>query len=187
MHGEAMQFVAAHAPRHAVDVLDVGGRDINGTPRGVFAAKTWTTVDLIDAADVDLVGDICTMGLVDVADVVLCLEVLEHTEAWRDVLAACVAACRPGGRVIVTAAGPGRTPHSALDGAALRDDEFYENIDPAELGEVLAELTGVDVAVDELGHDVRAAVDLPAKKPTAKKAPAKPRKATAKKQPARKR
>lgn len=165
MHTEALEYVAAHAPSGAVDVLDVGGRNINGTPRGRFHAKSWTVVDLHEADDVDVVGDITELGLVDVADVVLCLEVLEHTPAWREVVAACLTACRPGGRVIVTAAGQGREPHSAIDGEQLRKGEHYENIDPDELGAELARHLS-DVTIDVLGPDVRAVVDLPkAKKP----------------------
>jgi len=36
----------------------------------------------------------------------------------------------PGGMFVMTAAGPGRAPHSAVDGKGLQPGEHYANIDP---------------------------------------------------------
>ena len=163
MHGAAYQYVVDHRPSDPGDVLDVGGRNINGSVRGVLHTEghAYTVVDLVDGADVDVVGDICELGLVDVADTVVCLEVLEHTEAWPDVVAACVAACRPGGTVIFTAAGPTRAAHSAFDGGELRDGEHYENIAVDALDGVLAGLDVAGYEIDVIGDDIRAVLQLP--------------------------
>ena len=156
MHSEAFAYVVQHAPRPPGDVLDVGGRDINGTLRHELGdATSWTVVDLVEAPDVDVVGDICALGLAGVADLVLCLEVLEHARQWRAVIRACVAACRPGGTVLITCAGPGRSPHSADDGGPLRTGEWYRNISTDELFDVMTDF-GLEVFTDELGPDSRA-------------------------------
>lgn len=179
MHGAAFAYVVENAPNPPGDVLDVGGRDINGSLRYELGdATSWTVVDLVEAPDVDIVGDVRELGLVDVADVVLCIEVLEHSDSWAEILEACATACRPGGQIIVTAAGPARSPHSAIDGGELRKGEHYANIDPADLAAAIEKLPAVDgYELDELGADVRATIQIavPAK------APRKPRKATAKK------
>jgi SAM-dependent methyltransferase len=178
MHLEAYEFVAAHATSNAVAVLDVGGRNINGTVRGLFpGATSYTVVDLVEADGVDVVGDITGLGLVDVADVVVCAEVLEHAANWADIVSACAAACRPGGTVIITAAGPGREPHSAIDGEALRKGEHYANIEPDALYAALVAIVD-DATVETAGHDVRAVANLA--KPRVRKAAA-TKKATAKK------
>lgn len=155
MHQAARDWVAAHRPDAPRDVLDVGGRNINGDVRDILAdAETWTVCDLIDAPGVDIVGDITTLGFVEVADTVLCLEVLEHVETWRAVADACIAAARSGGAVIVTAAGPTRAPHSALDGGHMRPGEWYGGITADDLADALSALD--PLIVDERGDDVRA-------------------------------
>lgn len=156
MHTAALRWVQRCAPEWPGDVLDVGGRDVNGTPRHLFGdAKTWTVVDLADGPNVDLVGDICTMGLEAVADTVLCLEVLEHAENWRGIIAACAKALRHSGTLIVTCAGPGREEHSAVDGGPLHDGEWYRNVTTAELADAMND-AGLSATTDRAGEDTRA-------------------------------
>lgn len=156
MHGAVLDYVAANLPATAGDVLDVGGRDINGSPRGLFPdAVTFMVVDPQEGPNVDIVADFTTLGLEDFADTVLCLEVLEHAENWRGIVAACAAACRPGGTVIVTCAGPGRAPHSAVDGGGVRDGEWYRNVGSDELAEAMA-AAGLLVRAERFDEDTRA-------------------------------
>ena len=75
-------------------VLEIGGRNINGTVRPLFAdIGPYASIDLYDGLGVDLVGDVCELdpaktarklfGKVAVSCVVCC-EVLEHaTEPAR--------------------------------------------------------------------------------------------------------
>lgn len=156
MHSAALAWVQRCVPEAPGDVLDVGGRDINGSPKPLFwAADTYVTVDLVQAPGVDIAGDICDMGFVAFADTVLCLEVLEHAENWAEIVASCAAALRPRGTLIVTCAGPGRAEHSAADGGPLRPGEWYRNVSTGELFDVMAGC-GLEVGVDRLGEDTRA-------------------------------
>lgn len=161
MHEAAREWVREWVPPFGASVLDVGGRDVNGGCRDLFNADSvWTVVDLEPDESVDVVGDIRELVDLDEFDVVLCLEVLEHVEDWRGVLDACVDHCVSGGVVIVTAAGPGRAPHSAVDGCGVRPGEWYRNVTPDDLFVAMSRrLVGVES--DHLGLDVRAVGRVP--------------------------
>ncbi|HEY3650451.1 MAG TPA: methyltransferase domain-containing protein [Streptosporangiaceae bacterium] len=151
MHAEALEWIAKHATGDPVTVLDIGGRDLNGSPRRLFpAAATYTVLDIRPGEDVDIVADAATWDPSGQAwDLVICAETFEHTASWRAICRTAYAACAPGGRLIVTTAAPGRAPHSAVDGAfRLLPGEHYANIRPAELGRVLAGAGWADVVVD---------------------------------------
>lgn len=157
MHLQAMDWVARHTPQGALTILDVGGRDINGHPGHLFDPQcTWEVVDLVDGPRVTHVGDILDYGTVDFFDVALCLEVAEHTAEWPEIVRHVSHLVNPfDGLVIFTAAGPGRAPHSAVDGGVLRSGEHYENVDPVELDQVLSRLFDRHT-IDVSGPDVRA-------------------------------
>ena len=150
MHPAAMAFltdeVAEHRLADAARVLDVGGRDVNGTPRHLFPAADYVVLDAMPGPDVDIVGDAAdprTTAALGLFDVVVCAEVLEHAEQWRRLVAACWDTVVDGGRLLVTCASTGRAPHSAHDGGPLRPGEHYGNVTPPEMRAVLAVL-GVD-------------------------------------------
>jgi SAM-dependent methyltransferase len=145
-----MAWIAKHATTDPVTVLDIGGRDVNGSPRHLFPAATRYTVLDIRPGEVDIVADAATWNVGDRRwDVVICAETFEHAAGWRAICRTAYAACAPGGRLIVTTAAPGRPPHSAVDGEfRLLPGEHYANIRPAELERVLAEAGWADVVVD---------------------------------------
>jgi hypothetical protein len=151
MHDQAMAWIAKHATSEPVTVLDLGGRDINGSPRHLFpGADRYTVLDIRPGVGVAIVADAAAWdpGVLR-WDVVICAETFEHTAAWRAICRTAYAACAPGGRLIVTTAAPGRPPHSAVDGAfRLLPGEHYANIRPAELERVLAGAGWADVVVD---------------------------------------
>lgn len=101
-------------------------------------------------------ADFLNWGATRAIDLVLHTEVAEHTPDWREHLAHVAGMLVPGGALIFTAAGPGRAPHAAIDGAqGVRRGEWYENIDPAELNGVIAGwFSGWTVA--QVAGDVRA-------------------------------
>lgn len=151
MHSEALEWIAKYATTEPVTVLDIGGRDLNGSPRHLFPAATrYTVLDALGDPGVDILADAAIWDpRGQVWDVVICAETFEHTANWRAICRTAYAACAPGGRLIVTTAAPGRPPHSAVDGEfRLLPGEHYANIRPAELGRVLAEAGWADVVVD---------------------------------------
>ncbi len=115
-------------------MLDLGGRNVNGSVRPLFpAADPYRTVDIASGDGVDIVADAAEWTPDRVYEVVVCTEVFEHTPRWPEI---CGTACRalvPGGLFIATMAGPGRPKHSAVDGGPLRAGEYYENVDPKQL------------------------------------------------------
>jgi len=135
VHPEALAWVAKVNQRHGpyLSVLDVGGRDVNGTPRLLFPASRYLTVDLEDGPGVDVVADATVWRPDELADLVLCVEVLEHAPDPGALIAGAWESLLPGGRLIVTCATDPRAPHSGHDGAALRGDEWYRNVAPEEL------------------------------------------------------
>ena len=154
MHDQAMEWIAKHATSDPVSVLDIGGRNLNGSPRRLFPAATrYTVLDIRpgeQVTDVDIIADAAEWNPGGQQwDVVICAETFEHTAQWPAIVRTAYKACRPGGAFIVTTAAPGRPPHSAVDGEfRLLPGEHYANIRPAELGRVLAEAGWADVVVD---------------------------------------
>jgi SAM-dependent methyltransferase len=147
-----MAWVAAHADPEARTVLDLGGRNVNGSPRPLFpAADVYRCLDIVAGAGVDIVADAGTWTPDAEYDVVLSTECFEHTENWRDVIATAHAALRPGGRFICTAAGPGRPLHSGITGEfwVQLPGEFYANVRPDHLDAALRSAGFVDVVVEQ--------------------------------------
>lgn len=160
-----MQWIAKHAPSRPVTVLDLGGRDINGTPRHLFQATVYTVLDARPGEGVDIVADAATWKPGRRRwDVIVCAETFEHTAAWRAIIRTAYKACRTGGLFIVTTAAPGRPPHSGADGEfRLLPGEHYANIRPAELERALTAAGWDQVVVDVQDYpaDVRAVAVKP--------------------------
>jgi predicted methyltransferase len=159
MHPQAMAWVSQFATDQPISILDLGGRDVNGTPRALFPTADYTTLDILEAPNVDIVADAATWDPDGRRwDLVLATELFEHTPAWPAICRTAYQALRPGGRFVVTTAAPGRNEHSAFDGEVLRVGEHYANINPAQLATVLedAGFSQVEVDVKPDPSDVRA-------------------------------
>lgn len=146
-----MEWVAKWATAEPVAVLDLGGRNINGTPRPLFPnAILWSCLDILPGPGVDIVADGATWNPAgQVWDVVIACELFEHTPVWPAICRTAYAACRPGGRFIITTAAPGRPVHSGIDGQfRLYPGEHYANVPASELERVLLECGWRDVLVD---------------------------------------
>lgn len=149
MHAEALAWVTRYATTDEVSVLDLGGRDVNGTVRDLFPNATqYVVLDIVAASNVDIVADAATWVPDQQYDVVVCTETFEHTPEWRSICATAYRACRPGGLLIATMAGPERPGHSAVDGGALRPGEYYGNIDPEDLREILLDVGFRHIVID---------------------------------------
>jgi hypothetical protein len=149
VHAEAYSWVARYATDDPVSVLDIGGRDVNGSPCALFPnADPYVVLDIADGPNVDIIADAAVWTPNREYSVILSTEVCEHTPVWPQICRTAHKACAPGGLFIVTMAGPGRAPHSAIDGCQLRPGEHYGNIDPAELRRVLEDCGWRDIVVD---------------------------------------
>lgn len=156
MHAEAYEWVARFGTTAPISVLDVGGRDINGTCRPLFPAAEYVVLDALPGDNVNVVANAATWTPDREYDVVVCTEVFEHTPDWPAICATAYTACRPGGLFVATCAGPGRHPHSAIVEGPLQPGEHYANLRPVDLRQVLDGCGWRDVHVERLLRDLRA-------------------------------
>ena len=133
MHADARRFVAvtvANLPARK-SVYEIGSLNINGSVRDLFVgADNYHGIDMVAGSGVDAVADGATYVPPIMPDTVVCCEVLEHTSVAGQIVARVASILQDGGVSIWTMAGPGRAPHSAVDGGRLRDGEFYRNVSP---------------------------------------------------------
>ena len=156
MHKEARDYVARFATDAAIDVVEIGSRNINGTVRDLFPNARWYGIDLYEGPMVDEVADAATWQPAEPVDLVVSCEVFEHAESWRQIIANTRTMLRPGGRIVVTAAGPRRATHSGVDGGSqLHPGEYYGNVEPLSLLETLKAAGFTQVEVDDQRTDVR--------------------------------
>ena len=164
MHPAAYRFVASIVSAGQVPpglVVELGGRDVNGSIRGLFWGS-YVSVDLAPGPGVDVVADAATYTPPAPAACVVCCEVLEHAPTAPAIVANAAAMLQPGGLLIVTAAGDGRAPHSAVDGGPLRDGEYYANVTPGDVGGWCAGLEQVRVWTNRRAGDIYATARKPA-------------------------
>lgn len=155
MHTAVREFIAAHAPNISGDMLEIGARDINGGVRDLFHPNSrWTGLDITAGDQVDIVADASTWEPPRNFDIVVCTEVLEHAERWREIVVTCFAALRPGGLLLLTCAGPGRAPHGQHGAHTPLPGEFYANVDPVELAAEVARWAR-DWSIERLDTDLR--------------------------------
>lgn len=131
MHVESRAWVenceAVFGPHRRI--LDVGGRDVNGSNRASFLDyDEFVSVDRLAGPGVDVVADVIpwTEGHPPWFDLVLISNVIEHERRWRRVIAAARTVLIPGGLLVVAGPGPEFTRHSAIDGGPVRSGEWYE-------------------------------------------------------------
>lgn len=157
MHEAVTDWVGRYTPG-VERVLELGSRNINGSVRSLFVdAVDYVGVDPVPGRDVDIVGDGATVFVPRSFDMAVCTEVLEHVD---DIIAAGIIANAfrhlvPGGRFVMTCAGPGRAPHSAIDELPIRPWEFYRNVDSALLEKWLTAAGYASWEIDQLGADMR--------------------------------
>ena len=149
MHPEAMQWVAYQTRNKTYGtVIDLGGRNVNGTTRDTIGCDLYIAVDIAPGDGVDVVCDAAEYRPEEPVECVVTTEMLEHTPRAADIVAAAFEMLIPGGEFIGTAAGVGRPPHSAVDGNRLREGEHYANIDKSDLFDWLHDTGFVDIQID---------------------------------------
>jgi SAM-dependent methyltransferase len=140
MHGATRGWVqeVAHG-KPARTILDIGGRDVNGTCRNLFPlAEKYVSLDIAPGPGVDIVADARTWRTSERFDIVICVNVFEHVERWRDIIDTAHEALRTGGLFICSMAGPGCRPHSGIDDSAdPHPGEWYKSVTREELTQAL--------------------------------------------------
>jgi hypothetical protein len=132
MHPEALFFV--RSCRRIVNprrVLEFGSLDINGSARTVFPEvrdDDWHGIDLQHGPRVDEIADAADFRVIVPADLVICCEVLEHSQRVEEIVESAHENLKLAGYFLVTCAAPPRAAHSAVDGGELREGEHYRNI-----------------------------------------------------------
>lgn len=165
MHEAAYHWVAGNVQKLGPfqSVIEIGSLDINGSVRPLFDGAEYIGLDPQEGPGVDWVGDALDYKPEKKVDCVVCCEVLEHAPMWEKLVKKAMDWLDEDGVLIITAAGPGRKPHSAVDGSHnVRDFEHYENVSPSELAQVLLPefvtkgTASVGVQVRTLGEDTQA-------------------------------
>lgn len=162
-----MQYMSSQVRRHHLNapgarVLDLGGRNVNGTPRHLFnRAAVYVSVDLRAGPGVDIVADAADLNLDEKFDVVVSTELFEHTARAAEIVGAACRHLKPGGVFLATMAGPGRAPHGASGESRPPRGEFYLNVEPEALEAWLKAAGFVEWWVNQLGTDLRCRAHAP--------------------------
>lgn len=157
MHREVLDWVGQFRTDDDLAVLDIGGRDLNGTTRALFPnANPYHVLDLRPGPNVDFVGDASSWVTLRSYDLVLITEVFEHTPTWPAILQTAMTALRPGGWLIFTCAGPGRPAHSGIEAVqGLIGNEWYANVAPSEIEAVLRKQGWTEIETHLRGTDTQ--------------------------------
>ena len=175
MHNAVLDWVGQFRTKADLSVLDIGGRDLNGSPRTFFPnANPYHVLDLYPGPNVDIVADAAKWDFRSEEtrdgvkrgpyDLVVCTEVFEHTPHWPDIIATAYAVLRPGGWLIFTCAGPGRPVHSGIEPVwgLVEGEEHYANVSVEEVSEVLHVQGWNAIEVRQLGLDTQGKAVKPA-------------------------
>jgi SAM-dependent methyltransferase len=136
MHAQALMFAKRALADLVVTghVVEIGSRNVNGSVRPLLeGVASYTGIDVEGGPGVDVQADGATFVPLEQPDLVVCTEVLEHTDQAQAIVRNAAMMLRRGGRLLVTCATKPRAPHSAIDGGPLKSGEFYRNVTAAEL------------------------------------------------------
>ena len=122
LHQSVLQFVEKNLTTEEIKdkrVLEVGARNINGSPRPHIMGLlplTYVGVDIVENPMVDILMD--ATNLIDFFglarfDIVVSTEMLEHALDWKSVIHNMKSVLVPGGLLLITARGPGTNKHDA--------------------------------------------------------------------------
>ena len=120
MHTAVEQFVAKVLPPEEIRgkfIVEAGALDVNGSIRGMLESANpahYMATDMQEGRGVDIVcmaENLPGMFGYDFADIVVCLEMLEHAEYWKAALAGMLRVLRTGGSLVLTTRSPGFPLH----------------------------------------------------------------------------
>lgn len=170
MHNEVIEWVRECLTRipEPENVLDLGGRDVNGSVRPLFPSEArYIVVDIRPGPNVAHVANAAEFDTDERFDIVISTECFEHTPEGKAICANAYRLLKPGGYLIVTTAWTCRDPHSGIDGRPLGPNEWtdvlgeatngkewYKNVSEADMSRWLADFD--DVMLSVYGCDIRA-------------------------------
>lgn len=145
MHESVMSFVAwtlnaARLDWPSTRVLEVGAYNVNGSVREVIepqGPREYIGTDMRLGPGVDVVcpaEDLANIVTPGTFQLVVCCEVLEHAERWREVVHVLKSMTAPGGVLILTTRSPGFPLHEY-------PGDFWR-FTPADMAEVFADFGG---------------------------------------------
>lgn len=145
-----------------VRALDCGSLNVNGTLRDLFVESDYVGVDIMSGPNVDVVSPIHEVPLADASfDTVVSAEMLEHDPYWSQSLQRMYALLKPGGLLVLSAAGLGRLEHGTMahpDAGRLYSvlPAYYRNIAPADLTQAFDGLpfTSSKIGIDKRHRDI---------------------------------
>ena len=142
MHAAAFKFYKEQLENlPSWSVLEFGSYNINGSVRDAYPqAISWWGIDIAAGPGVDEVADAVTWRSDRRFNIVICAEAFEHTPHWREIIQNAYDHLIEGGLFLASCASRDRPPHSAFDGLALRDGDYYANISPQEMEDFLSEM-----------------------------------------------
>ncbi|MCX6226290.1 MAG: methyltransferase domain-containing protein [Bacteroidia bacterium] len=155
-----IQDIKANYPEffRNVRVLDCGSLDINGSNRQSFEDSAYTGIDIVNGPNVDVVTHVHDFKPPALFDVVISTEMLEHDENAQESLGKMFKFLKPGGLMIITAAGFGRGEHGTA-GHHPKDSPlthgYYFNVDPCLFFESLPMKAFQSWAISQLDTDIR--------------------------------
>lgn len=146
-------------PCHFINanIIDCGSKNINGTNRWLFRRTIWNWkgMNSYTGIDISLGDNVHILGYVSQVlpkikelplkylltgkngrpawpiNIVISTEMLEHDRYWKESLKAMYDILKPGGLMIITAAGDGRQEHGTFmctPGASPDTLDYYQNI-----------------------------------------------------------
>lgn len=142
-------------------VLEVGSRimykQAEWGPRGLFEGCDYTGIDLEEGEGVDVRIPLSIYSPMPGVppEVVVCSEMLEHDPNWRLSVEYMAEMLAPGGLLLITAAGPGRSKHTHYHGHALGPDpDYYGNIPVDFMGPLLEDFDDHKIEYNKKAKDV---------------------------------
>lgn len=118
MHASVREWVAERtAGARYGQVVEIGSLDVNGGVRDIVAADRWLGIDVVAGPGVDLVCDAHHLDLIppSSADLVLCLEMLEHDADPNATFAEIARILTPAGSCLLTTRAEGFPHHHPPD------------------------------------------------------------------------
>ena len=136
MHRSVTKYIVRVKERYPASfigkkVLEVGSLDINGSVRQFFTKCNYTGLDITEGPCVDVISPVHQYKPAELFDTIISTEMLEHDIHWKKSLKQMECLLKPGGLLLITAAGHGRAEHGTTacsPGSSPATNNYYCNV-----------------------------------------------------------